>query len=283
MTESLELAWEMVRRHPRTAARTLEELPASHVAAFLKETPAQLGALVLSRMTLPSAARVVQPLETEDAAGVLRGAPSPVAAGVVRHLGEPRRSQILDRLPPKTARACGLLLDHPEDTVGGWMEPRVHVLPHDVTVDGAIRRLQEADERKSARLYVVDRSHRLKGTLDMWDLVNSGRGTDVSSLMERGPRTLSARTRLTAVYDHPAWNDLNELPIIAADGSFLGVLRHAELTRALRAQFPETGGAGFDDVALELTSDVWRGLWDFLETMAGMARPSEGSDEGHKP
>lgn len=283
MTESMELAWDLVRRHPRSAARILEELPAADVASFLAATPATLASEALSKMTPPAAARVVAPLDSAVAATVLRDTAANVTASILRNLDETQRTQILDRMPARVGRAVRSILRHAEDTIGAWIDPQALVLPDDVTVDAAVQRVRESRNRRSVRLYVIDRNQRLRGSLDMRDLFCADRGMPVSALTRRLTRTLAAQTRLTAVLDHPDWNDEDELPIAGSDGTFLGVLRHVDLIRAVRTRFPETATSGFGDVAIEITADVWEGMSRFLETIAAVAAPAPRGPREERP
>lgn len=279
MPESLDLARELIRRHPNAAARTLERLPAADVAAFLQQSPADLGAAVLGRMTLPAAARVIGPLDADAAATLLGAMPTNVTAGILRHLSDPVRLAITGQLPRKAARAVGVLLRHDSDTIGAWMEPRAHVLPGDATIGGAVERLRQSTERKSGPLYVVDRDMRLVGSLDVWDLVVAAPDARISARTRRIWRTLAAKTELRAVVDHPGWSDADEMPVVGGDGRFVGALRHVNVVQAVRARFPGSEGAGMDDKALEMTVDVWDGMSRFLETVAAIATPPAAQEE----
>ncbi len=147
----------------------------------------------------------------------------------------PRRpeSRAFSRLmPTKAAGACRHAAALWEWNRGfAAMDSRVFVLPDDITVENSIRRMRRSPERTSGQIFVINRKGRLRGVLQVWDIVRARREALTSALTAPQRETLPVRAPLASAANHPAWNDNNELPVVETNGAFVGVLRHMSLRR----------------------------------------------------
>ena len=67
---------------------------------------------------------------------------------VLHHVEPEKRDAMLAGIPEEAARQLKALLEYPEDTAGGMMDPQVVSIPIDVTVQEAIMLLRKAPRQR---------------------------------------------------------------------------------------------------------------------------------------
>lgn len=271
MADSMELAQEFIQSRPRFAARTLEDQPPEMAAGLLRDLPADLSGEVLGRVMPTYAGLFVEHLDAETSATLLAGVSPGIASGILRHTRADQRARILQAMPTKAAGACRTLLRYGDGTVGSRMDSRVFVLPDDITVENSIRRMRRSPERTSGQIFVVNRRGRLRGVLQVWDIVRARREALTSALTEPQRETLPVRAPLASAANHPAWNDNNELPVVETNGAFVGVLRHVSLRQAVRLDRSGAATASLGETSMELTVDAWESATQLMEAVIALA------------
>lgn len=271
MADSMELAHEFIQSRPQFAARTLEDQPSALGAAFLRDLPADLSGELLGRVMPTYAGLFLESLDAETSAALLAGASPTVASAILRHTRADQRARILEAMPAKAAAACRTHLRYGEGTVGSRMDSRVFVLPDDITVDNSIRRMRRSPERTSGQIFVVNRKGRLRGVLQVWDIVRARRDALTAALTQPQRETLPVRAPLVSAANHPAWNDSNELPVVDTSGSFVGVLRHISLRKAMGSHHPGAATAPLGETPMEMAVDAWDSATHLLGAVIALA------------
>jgi Mg/Co/Ni transporter MgtE len=229
--DTLTLAY--VSGHPADAARVLEALAPVEAAAVVSGLPARVAAPALTAMLPPAAARVITALSDSVALSVLSAAGAQAAVAILRHVPEPRRTRLVEGLPTATALAARLLLGYPEDSAGAWSDPQAITLGPRLPAGEALARVRGELGGGTESVYVVGEEQRLMGVIDLATLVRAPDWRRLEVLMRPPPGTLSAVTPLAAAADHPAWEHVSELPVVARGDRLVGVLRHSVLRGAL--------------------------------------------------
>jgi Mg/Co/Ni transporter MgtE len=260
--EVLTLAY--VSSHPADAARVLESQPTSEAAAVFARLPARAAAPALVAMLPTAAARVIAAVSDSVALALLTAAGAHGSVAVLRHVGEPRRSRLIDGLPTATALASRLLLGYPEDTVGAWADPEAVALAPGISALEALDRLRGEPEAEGSALYVVGEDQRLLGVVDLSTLVHAPEWRSLDGLMQPPAATLSAMMPLGGAMSHPAWRRATQLPVVARGDRLIGVLRLSVLTQAFARGRVEDG-----EGSMTLAGFAARGYW---EAVAGLVR-----------
>lgn len=235
MTLDARLAGTLVRLHPDRAAVVLERIGVEPAVRLLASVTPGLAAAVVERMS-PNASTAVLDLLPVDRASALLGALDvDVSARLARHLSEQRRNDAIERLGPERIRALQVLLRFPEGSAGSFMDPAALALADDLTASEALRQVRSAPTHAHYNIYVVDRHHALVGVFNLRELLLSRPRSYVADLMTRNPWRLDAHATRSDVVVHPGWRSVHTLPVVDADGSYLGAVRYATL-RALEEE-----------------------------------------------
>ncbi|HJR70270.1 MAG TPA: CBS domain-containing protein [Gammaproteobacteria bacterium] len=269
MSAREELVAAYLRLHPENAARLLESLSFDETNAVLSAVDLGTAAPVVSHMLPTYAARCVERQLPADGAALLERLGSQESVAVLRHLPNEHREAVLGALGPQWLMAFKLLLSYPTNTVGAWVEPRVLTLPDDCTAGEARDRVARSDQIAQARIYVLDRSRRLRGAVRGLALLQIGSRKKLASILEPAD-ALWARDPLATAQEHSVWERHTEAPVVNRDEEFIGVISYADLRKAFRQIHHVAGPNGDRDMAevSELfaigAGSLWRSIGDLI-------------------
>jgi len=164
-----------------------------------------------------------------------------------------------------------LLLSYPTNTVGAWVEPRVLTLPDDCTAGEARDRIARSEQVAQARIYVLDRSRRLRGAVRGLALLQVPGRKKLASILEPAD-AIWARDPLAMAQEHSVWERHTEAPVINREEEFIGVISYADLRKAFRQVNHAPGPNGDREIA-EVTEliaigagSLWRSLGDLMRS-----------------
>lgn len=221
---------------PHEAARHLELLPAAEIAAILSSQSPAHAVRPWQRLA-PDVARAV--LDASDDArrrALLTDAPASISAAVLAQCEPQEREAMLGLLDPAVARELRDLLTYPEASAGRLMDPVISPVRDDLTVTEALTRLKTIRRRGLRELFVVDAAGRLAGRVEIQELALADATMPLAALIKPPlavAQELDPREDVVAILQQ---QPITELPVIGADGRFVGVIRHAALVSALEQE-----------------------------------------------
>jgi len=278
------LAENFLEGHPADAALALERLSPEEAAAYLNGVPGRLAAESLRRMVASSAAECVAHLSPERLNPVLQALPLNSAAALLRRIDAPLRERLLAQAGADLASWLRRLLRYPEGSAGALMDPRALALPEDITVTEALARVRRAPRHALYYLYVVDRTQKLAGVLNLRELMLATPSNNLSAVIKRQVVSISPLADRTAIGEHPGWREVHALPVVDPDGLFLGALRYETLRQVEAAARPGRPAEGALSTVLTLGELCWVGLAGVLTDLTGsMVAETRQSKTGKEP
>jgi len=268
------LSMEFLRLYPFEAARVLEEIAADDVAALFNDLALELIAPVLAAMLPDRAALSLKAMDPTLAAKSLSEI-SPSQAARIYRLLTPEVQQVLAKLmSAKTLRRIRHFINYAAISAGDLMEPNVPMLPVDVTVAEAIRRIERLDQAVACEIYVVDDAHRLLGQLELGRLLISNHHAKVKDVMNRRPQPLAVHATAEALLSHPGWQRRRCLPVVDRDNTLVGILdftRVQEVNDNRERTYRDTSGGLVSVVGL-----YWLTIIQLLDSLFSMAGAGKG-------
>ncbi len=155
---------------------------------------------------------------------------------------------MLDALGPQWVLAFKLLLSYPSNTVGAWVEPRVLTLPDDCNAGEARERIASSALPAQARIYVLDRSRRIRGAIRGLSLLQVPSRRALTAMLEPA-EALWAREPLGTAQEHGVWERNTEAPVINREEEFIGVISYTDLRKAHRQATRSVESNGRRDLA----------------------------------
>lgn len=268
------LALGFMDSHPDAAARLLERVPPDEAAALLDEAPATTAAAVLRLMAPGALAGCAAAMPVERLAAVVGELPLDAAAAVMHRLESERRDAVLTSLPATVEAPLRRLLAYDPYTAGALADPLATALPEDLTVAEAQARLRDRGGHLLYYLYVLARDGTLVGVLDLPELMSSRPKETLAAAMRRDPVRLEADTAFATLAAHPAWQEMDALPVVDTHGRLVGAIRHM----AVRRLEAELGLRARSESVLAtlvgLSELYWAGLAGMFPRVAAAAFPS---------
>lgn len=255
--------------HPGEAARQLEAMPVADAASILATHPVHAAVRAWERLPPDIAVAVARSMPPAQAVGLFAEAnPRASAAALVQLEPEPR-AQFLSTFDSALAREMRSLLEYPSDSAGHLMDPRITPLRTDLTVTEALARLRAMRRRGLRELFTVDDENRLTGRVEIQDLATADPSATLREIA-RPPLAvvgdLDPRQDVVAILQQRA---VTELPVVAHDGRFVGVIRQAALVSALAQEasldIQTMVGASRDESALSAASFAVRKRLPWLQ------------------
>lgn len=271
------LALGFMEAHPDGAARLLERAAPDEAAALLDEVPVPVVAGILRLMAPPAAAGCAAAMRVERLAEIVGELPLDAAASVMHRLEPGRRDAVFARLPVTVEVPLRRLLAFGAHTAGALADPLALALPQDLTVAQAVEQLRGRGGHLLYYLYVVARDQTLVGVLDLPELMSAPPEDTLAAAMRRNPIRLEAETGFVTLAAHPAWQNLDVLPVVDSQGRLVGAIRHM----AVRRLEAELGLRARSESVLAtlvgLSELYWAGLAGMFPRVASAVLPSQSS------
>jgi len=223
------------------ALAVLSSLRKADEAGLLCELDRDRARELLSRLSVSDLAEVVEVLPASDAcrfcgvfdeetlADVLDMTPPERAAQVLREITEEQAQRVLALM--EVGEEIAPLLQYRHGTAGSHMSPSFVALAPDMTVDEAISALRAQKPHRDTvdLLYVIGKRGTLRGVVTLRRVVLASPLRRLRSLMERKTISVTPDTDEKEAARMMQHYNISSLPVVADDGSMLGVITLREL------------------------------------------------------
>ncbi|MCW9023667.1 MAG: hypothetical protein OQK73_03195 [Gammaproteobacteria bacterium] len=269
------LSQKFLVQYPVEAARVLEEVSAQHVAALFNELSPQTGIPVLAAMLPEKAAACLGLMGAVSAARVLTDLPLSTAARIYRLLASTKQDELLALLSGKIRSHLHQFMLYPAESAGALLDPKVDILPDNITVAEALRRIERLSHPVSCEIYIVDDSHHLVGTIDLGKLLVSNHHAKLKDTMIRKIQTVSVHATVESLLSHPGWAKRRKLPVVARDNTLLGVLDYSCMQEAINEAGMVVARDPLDNL-LSVASLYWLSMAQLLDSLLSISHPVKG-------
>ena len=261
---------------PESTGMTLADMDLAHpadIAQHIETLPLQAQVEVLLSINPEEAAEALTELDEHVRVDILESMPPEIAgeflssmspddaADVLDELEEDHRDELLSSLDTEDADEIRTLMAYDPETAGGVMNTEVLTLEQRLTVDQAIAKMRAEieDTEIPYYAYIVDDNKHLVGVLSLRDLMLARPGTVLADrIAGRNVISVDADTDQEEVARVISHYNFLALPVVAADGTFLGAVTHDDVMDILQDTASEDMlgmvGAGQD----ETVDTPWR-------------------------
>lgn len=251
---ALQIFLRLVR--PEDVAEWLDLLDTDDRARILQALDADAAGAVLADTTAVIRSELVDEIAPERLARIAEAMPADEAADLIGELELADSEQVLHHIADEDEEVLRLLLQYPDDTAGGIMNPDVVALQAEATVDDAIRMLRSADEDTiTASLYVVDPDGRLTGFVRLRRLVTARPTARIGDIMSTDVISVPVDADQEEVADVVDKYDFMAIPVVDTGGLLVGAVTVDDV---------------LDVISEEATEDIYK--------MAGSSAEEEESE-----
>ena len=265
------LSREFLTSYPKEAARVLEQVPDEHVTALFNELPLQIAAPVLASMMPQKAVACFLMFSDAFAEKMVNVLPVISLARIYRLLSSAKQLELLAFLSEKYRSGLRRYLAYSPTSAGALLNPVVDLLPENITVADAIRRIEQTEHTVSCDIYIVNETHKLIGVIELGKLFITDHHIRLRDIMKRKTSSIPAHVTASTLLLHPGWKTQRRLPMVERDGTLIGVLDYSYLQEMVG----DDAGVVMDDPLenlLSLAGLYWLSLAQLLDSILGIAR-----------
>lgn len=184
----------LIEQEPVTVVKMIEELPPDEKIIVFRFLPKDTAAEVFSelekddQMELLSLFKeetlrdIIESMDADDRASLLEELPANVVKRLLSYLSEEERKNTL------------ILLNYPEDSAGRIMNPDFLDLKESLLVKEALEKIRSQGKEKESiyTLFVIDAKRKLKGVLELKDLIFAQEDQLIKDIMNEDPIYVTA-------------------------------------------------------------------------------------------
>jgi len=249
----LPLVQRFFEKDPTGAARSLETMSEEEVVEVLRALPPALAAKAVRQLQVSYAAAVLKEAQADLFKEIAEGLDSHHAATIFMHLPREARERFLQHLPDKLKRDIQEQLSYPEGSVGRMMTTNFLSFRTDTSVQEAVQIIRQLAPKRypASYAYVADDQDRIKGVLNMRDLLLAAPETMLSSIMRPDVFTLNCFMDREEAASQLAKRRYFAAPVVDHDGRILGIIKAEQLIQGVQEEVTEDlqrmFGAGGDE------------------------------------
>ena len=261
LSNEFELVNGFIDTHPEEATREIESLSVDAALALLEKLPDDSVARVLKTMLPAYAARLLLQAPLSFYLSPLKSFKARQVTAILAHFPTKARKEVYAALPEHQVRVYRLLLSYPRNTLGAYMRIHIELLPHNINVEAALKRMLASDlELEGHTIPVVDDARRLLGTTDFKTLLKADKQSSLELATRRKKALIPSRMSLAAACQHKVWQSYDSAFVHNGDNQVIGLVHHLDLRAALlkrpEARDPYTSASTISLVGNAFTSSL---------------------------
>ncbi len=268
-THPADIAWVFRHLTPHERSHVFSIITqTSQIGEFLSELDRTFMLELVVNLTPLYLAGVVEGMSPDDAADILAYLPDDFAAEIRKLMGREDREEVED------------LLQYGSDTAGGRMSPDLLVLDDELSVDEAIKWVQENSEELEMAFYLYithGDDGQLAGVLSLRELLTHKPYRQLKNIMNTNVIAVSTETDQEEVAHIVSQYNLLAIPVVDSAYKLVGIITVDDIIDVIREEvtedFLQLAGAGKDrEILLKSTLDnaVTRAPWLFASWIGGL-------------
>jgi len=229
------------RMHHADLARLFRSLNAKEkntIFGLLKESMTR-GQLI-SEMDEESRRAVLEMIPPYEIVQLLRHIPSDDVADIFADLPDEKGHEVLTLMGVREYEAVKELLQYPAETAGGIMNTKVFSLREDLSVQDAIKKLQEAGEVEMVfYVYVVNEAGKLVGVVSLRKLLLVSPVTKLGEIMETEVIRVNTGVDQEEVARLVARYNILAIPVVDKEDKLAGIITVDDVIDVIREEATE--------------------------------------------
>jgi len=237
----------------KTLKRVLEQQNPADVKGMIEKLPPDLKIVVFRLLPKDKAAEVFSELEPDDQIELIKLFREERLKEIFESMDPDDRVELLEEMPanvvkkllsylsPKEREEILAILNYPKDSAARLATTEYVELFEDMTVQEALDRVRREGKRKENiySLMVIDRTRKLKGTVELRDLITAEPNQKVSEIMDKDPVFVHATDDQEIAAELMKKYDLIILPVVDSEERLIGVITFDDIVDVIEEEATE--------------------------------------------
>lgn len=231
----------------------LSEMEPADLADLLEDVTPPRRVLLFRLLAKDQAIEVFEFMEGTEREELLNHVTDAEVAEIINEMSDDDRTELFDELPAKTVKKllrhlnpderklANSLLNYPEDSAGRIMTPEYVDLKVGMTVEQAVQRIRQ-EARKKETIYtcfVVDAQRHLLGVVELEDLILAEQSTEVGSIMDDDPVSVTTLVDQEHLAQILSRYDLQALPVVDSENRLVGIVTFDDILDVVEEEATE--------------------------------------------
>ncbi|MDK2864569.1 MAG: magnesium transporter [Thermotogota bacterium] len=231
----------------------LEDQDAATIVEMIDELELEEKVIVFRLLPKELAANVFSELDPREQKKLLSLFKEERVKEIISSMDPDDRTELFDELPanvvkrlleylsPQERALAITLLNYPENSAGRIMTPEYVDLKEDMTVAQALDRVRKIGRDKETIyvLFVIDRTRKLVGSLELKDLIFAEHDQKISEIMNSNPLYVHTTDDQEMVAKFMADHDLIAVPVVDSETRLVGVITIDDVVDVLEEETTE--------------------------------------------
>ncbi|PLV59885.1 magnesium transporter [Thermotoga sp. KOL6] len=237
----------------KTLKRVLEQQDPADVKDMIEKLPPDLKIIVFRLLPKDKAAEVFSELEPDDQMELIKLFREERLKEIFESMDPDDRVELLEEmpanvvkkllsyLPPNERENILMVLNYPEDSAARLATTEYVELYEDMSVQKALEKVRKEGKEKENiySLMVIDKTRKLKGTVELRDLIIADPSQRVSEIMDKEPIFVHATDDQELAAELMKKYDLMILPVVDSEERLIGVITFDDIVDVIEEEVTE--------------------------------------------
>ncbi len=216
----------LAHQHAADVADVIDRLEDNDQLRVFRLLVRAQAAEVLDETSVEATRDLINRLPAAETAALLMHLPADDVAEILAEDVPDEQHELLEAMSPSEAAAVRALLHYPPQSAGRLMTSKLVRVAAEMSAADVLTQLHElaAQLEHIAELYVTDAAGRLVGVVSLRSVLSASPETEMHALMLAHPVTVAPETDQEEAARLVSRYDMTALPVVAHDGSLLGIV-----------------------------------------------------------
>lgn len=249
--------------YPNEVADIIESQQITETVTLLRVLPEEITDEILPFFSANLIARLVKAGESGVIQEHFVQLPFEKMIAVLSLLTKENQDRIISRLDDKTKHKVMHYIRYGGSVVGSVIEPCTSVLQQTATMAEALDVVEELSE-SNPYIYVLNDQFELCGLIDLFKLLKhrNDKTMLVQNMMKEIKYRISANTPITSIYQHRAWREVSELPVVNSANQLIGIITYQKIRKIVYPKYQNVHKRELTDNYAAISELIWASIMD---------------------
>ncbi|MCI5723856.1 MAG: magnesium transporter [Erysipelotrichaceae bacterium] len=239
--EAAELSEYITENNPIDVAQAAEDLDDDELWKMCSLLPSEDIASVMEQADDDLRVRLADTLTNNELVEIFHNMAQDDIADIIGDLSIGRRKSIFNMMMDNEKAVIKTLLEYPEESAGGIMTTAYIAIKDDLKVSQALEKIRDIAPKIEVieTIFVVDTRGQLIGTVDLRDILSSGKDAMIADIMKENVISVQPEVDQEEVAKLVSKYDLNAIPVVNHRKAILGIITVDDIIDVIVEEYNE--------------------------------------------
>jgi len=228
-------------QEPATILEMIEDLPPEEKVIVFRLLPKELAAHIFSELEPDEQTKLLSLFKEDRIRDILSNMDPDDRAELFDEMPANVVKKLISYLTPEDREITMELLNYPPNSAGRLMTPEYVDLEENMSVNEALKHVRETGKNKETiyTLFVIDKTRKLLGTVELKDLIFADPETKIRDIMKPDPIFVYTTTNQEEVAMIMKKYDLLVIPVVDSEERLVGIITIDDIVDVIEEEATE--------------------------------------------